>query len=149
MIREATMKDVDAILKLVNSNAKKGLMLMKSPYAVYVQICNFLVYEEKGKILGCARLAIAWNDLAEVASLAVDSRQRGKGIGRKLVEALEEKAKKLHIKRLFSLSYQVGFFTKCGYREIDRNDLPHKVFGECLNCPKVNCCDEHAFIKDI
>jgi len=149
MIREATMKDVDAILKLVNANAKKGLMLMKSPYAVYVQICNFLVYEEKGKILGCARLAIAWNDLAEVASLAVDSRQRGKGIGRKLVEALEEKAKKLHIKRLFSLSYQVGFFTKCGYREIDRNDLPHKVFGECLNCPKVNCCDEHAFIKDI
>ena len=149
MIREATMKDVDAILKLVNANAKKGLMLMKSPYAVYVQICNFLVYEEKGKILGCARLAIAWNDLAEVASLAVDSRQRGKGIGRKLVEALEEKAKKLHIKRLFSLSYQVVFFTKCGYREIDRNDLPHKVFGECLNCPKVNCCDEHAFIKDI
>ena len=149
MIREATMKDVDAILKLVNANAKKGLMLMKSPYAVYVQICNFLVYEEKGKIVGCARLAIAWNDLAEVASLAVDSRQQGKGIGRKLVEALEEKAKKLHIKRLFSLSYQVGFFTKCGYREIDRNDLPHKVFGECLNCPKVNCCDEHAFIKDI
>ena len=149
MIREATMKDVDAILKLVNANAKKGLMLMKSPYAIYVQICNFLVYEEKGKIVGCARLAIAWNDLAEVASLAVDSRQQGKGIGRKLVEALEEKAKKLHIKRLFSLSYQVGFFTKCGYREIDRNDLPHKVFGECLNCPKVNCCDEHAFIKDI
>ena len=149
MIREATMKDVDAILKLVNTNAKKGLMLMKSPYAIYVQICNFLVYEERGKILGCARLAIAWNDLAEVASLAVDSRQRGKGIGKKLVEALEEKARKLHIKRLFSLSYQVAFFTKCGYREIDRNELPHKVFGECLNCPKVNCCDEHAFIKDI
>ena len=78
MIRNATMKDAESILKLVNENASKGLMLSKSPYAVYKDIQAYIVYEEEGKILGCARLNIAWNDLAEIASLAVDINERGK-----------------------------------------------------------------------
>ena len=83
MIRNATMKDAESILNLVNENASKGLMLGKSPYAVYKDIQAYVVYEEEGKILGCARLNIAWNDLAEIASLAVDLNARGKGIGKR------------------------------------------------------------------
>lgn len=85
---------------------------MKSPYAVYIQICNFIVYEEKGRILGCAWLSIAWNDLVDVASLAVASRQRGKGIGKKLVESLEEKAKKTSHQTSLFFELSSRFFKK-------------------------------------
>ena len=149
MIRNATMQDADAILRLVNFNAQKGLMLAKSPYAVYKDIQSYLVYEEDGIVLGCTRLSIAWNDLAEVASLAVDINARKKGIGKKLVDACIERAKYLNIKKLFTLTYQVEFFEKCGFSEVERTSLSYKVFGDCLNCPKVNNCDEHALVLEI
>ena len=102
MIRTATMDDSDAILKLVNHNAQKGLMLAKSPYAIYLNIPTFFVWEENGEILGCGRLNIVWNDLAEVASLAVQESARGKGIGKALVQACIQKAKELKLKQLFT-----------------------------------------------
>lgn len=149
MIRNATMADADSILKLVNFNAQQGLMLAKSPYAVYKDIQAYLVYEEDGIVLGCSRLSIAWNDLAEVASLAVDISARKKGIGKKLVDATIERAKYLNIKKVFTLTYQVAFFEKCGFKEVERNSLSYKVFGDCLNCPKVNNCDEHALVLEL
>lgn len=149
MIRNATMNDAERILNLVNNNAQKGLMLAKTPYAVYKDIQAYIVYEEGEEILGCARLNIAWNDLAEVASLAVDENARGRGIGKKLVLHLVERAKYLGIKRVFTLTYQVSFFKKCGFKEVQRQELSYKVFGDCLSCPKVNNCDEHALVLDI
>ncbi|MDD3668831.1 MAG: N-acetyltransferase [Alphaproteobacteria bacterium] len=149
MIRNATMSDARAILTLVNRNAREGLMLPKSPYAVYQAIPNFVVWEEDGAVAGCCRLAVVWNDLAEIASLAVRAEYRGRGIGRALVQSLSRRAADLKLKRLFTLTYQAGFFQKCGWSEVPRASLPHKVFGECLNCPKVDCCDERAFIWDV
>lgn len=149
MIRNATMEDSEAILSLVNENAGKGLMLPKTPYSIYKNIQSFTVYESECKIVGCCRLGIAWNDLAEVASLAVADEYRKHGIGKNLVEDCVEKAKELKLKRLFALSYQAEFFKKCNFIEVPVSSLPYKVFGDCLNCPKVNCCDERAFILDI
>ena len=147
MIRQATMADSSAILELVNSYADQGLMLKKCPYDIYRYIQSFLVAEEKGCIIGCVRLAIAWKDLAEVASLAVHPEHLKKGVGRQLVKAALEQAKDLKISKVFTLTYQCDFFKKCGFNEVERDSLPHKVFGDCLNCAKVDCCDEHAFIK--
>ena len=146
MIENATMDDCEAILKLVNKNADKGLMLPKTPYMIYKNITNFLVWKERGRVVGCCRLAIVWNDLAEIASLAISKSYQGKGIGKKLVQACLQKAQDLKIKQVFVLSYQVEFFKKCGFKEVPRESLPYKVFGDCLNCPKVNCCDEKALI---
>lgn len=150
MIKNATMKDVTKILELVNSYGQKGLMLTKSPYAIYKNIQEFVVYRTpENEIAGCVRLNIAWKDLAEVASLAVDEKHLKKGIGKELVNACKKRAKEIGLKRLFSLTYQTDFFAKCGFKEIERDTLPHKVFGDCLNCPKAECCDEHAFIFDL
>lgn len=149
MIRKAKMSDASAILELVNYHADRGLMLKKCPYDVYRNIQGFFVYEENGVVIGCARIAVAWKDLVEVASLAVHKDHTKKGIGKQLVEKCLERAKELGVPRVFSLTYQCEFFAKCGFHEVDRDTLPHKVFGDCLNCSKVECCDEHAFIKDI
>ena len=149
MIRKAKMSDASAILELVNYHADRGLMLKKCPYDVYRNIQGFFVYEENGVVIGCARIAVAWKDWVEDASLAVHKDHIKKGIGKQLVEKCLERAKELGVPRVFSLTYQCEFFAKCGFHEVDRDTLPHKVFGDCLNCSKVECCDEHAFIKDI
>ncbi len=149
MIRNAKMDDAQAILNLVNFYAEQGLMLKKCPYDIYRNVQGFMVYEENGHILGCVRAAVVWKDFIEVASLAVHPDAGRKGIGRQLVEACIKEAEKLGVPHVFSLTYQCEFFAKCGFREIERETLPHKVFGDCLSCAKVDCCDEHAFIRDV
>ena len=149
MIRTARMADVESILRLINNYANQGLMLPRSPFDIYRKLTAFCVCEVDGKVIGCSHLSIVWKDLAEVASLAVDSEYKGKGYGRDLVEWQKTQAESLGIARLFTLTYQVGFFEKCGFHQIEKEQLPHKVFGDCLRCPKIDNCDEHALIYDI
>lgn len=148
-IRAATLNDVPAILSLVNNHAKQGLMLMKSPRDIYRNILNFVVYETEGKVVGCSRLIVLWKDIGEVASLAVEDAYKRRGIGKLLVAACLDRARQIHLPRVFTLTYQIPFFISCGFQKIDRDSLPHKVFGDCLNCPKVECCDETALIFDL
>lgn len=149
LIRPATLEDVPSILKLINSHAQKGLMLMKSPLDIYRGIFNFVVCEIDGQIVGCSRLAVVWKDIGEVASLAVSDDYKRQGIGKKLVMACLEKAKQIGLPRVFTLTYQVDFFTHCGFKIVERDSLPYKVFGDCLKCPKVDCCDENAMVMDL
>ncbi|MCL2629317.1 MAG: N-acetyltransferase [Alphaproteobacteria bacterium] len=149
MIRKATMADVPAVLELVNMNAKQGLMLSKSPYDIYQRIFTFFVYEKGGQVVGCVRLQPLWKDIAEIASLAVAEDFRNQGIGRELVQVCMTEAKRAKIPRICTLTYQCEFFKKCGFKEVPRETLPHKFFGDCLRCPKVECCDEYAFIIDL
>jgi len=47
----------------------------------------------------------------------------------------------------FTLTYQPGFFIKCGYAETAKESLPQKVWKECVHCPQYPYCNEIAFIK--
>jgi len=67
----------------------------------------------------------------------------------KCVEVCENEARKLGLRRVFTLTYQEKFFAGLGYRTIDKGELPHKVWGECLNCVKFPDCDEIAMIKEL
>lgn len=148
-IRPARLTDTDAILHLINNNARQGLMLMKSPLDVYKNILSFVVYEQDGKVVGCSRLVVLWKDIGEVASLAVQDDYKRRGIGAALVNACTDKAREIGLPRVFTLTYQVSFFKGCGFVQVDRETLPHKVFGDCLNCPKADNCDETALIFDL
>ena len=147
MIRKAALKDTSDILRLVNGHARQGLMLAKSPYDVYRNILGFIVYvdDETGTVVGCSRLAVLWKDIGEVASLAVDDRFKRMGIGRKLVEKCIETAKEIGLPKVIALTYQSAFFESVGFKKINREDLPHKVFSDCIHCPKGDNCDECAY----
>ena len=149
MIDRATISDTAEIVGLVNKNAQIGLMLGKSPYDIYRNVLSFFVFRKDGAVVGCARLRVVWKNLAEICSIAVEDELQNHGIGRQLVRACVEEAKRVRVEQVFALTYQCDFFAKCGFREVPRESLPHKVFGDCLNCPKVECCDERAFIMDI
>ncbi|MFO7578450.1 MAG: N-acetyltransferase [Pelovirga sp.] len=144
MIRRARIPDARAIHQLLLTYAKDGQLLGRSLAAIYESIRDFYVYEEDGKLLGIGALAICWEDLAEVRSLAVVPGQQGKGIGRKIVEKCLDEARDLELKRVFALTYQPDFFRKVGFHDIDKSELPQKVWGDCINCVKFPDCDEEA-----
>jgi amino-acid N-acetyltransferase len=149
IIRKAKLSDSETIHKLVNYYAKKGLMLPRSRSALYEYIRNYSVMEDNGEVIGVGALSILWSDLAEVRTLAVKETFAGKGIGKQLVEHYLEEAKELGIKKVFTLTYQTAFFEKCGFKTISKDDMPHKIWKDCLNCPKFPNCDEVLMVIEI
>ncbi|TYB32943.1 MAG: N-acetyltransferase [Flexistipes sinusarabici] len=147
MIRLANMGDAKAIRKLVNSYAKQGEMLQLSLNEIYEKIFEFAVWEENGSIIGCCALHPAWEDLAEIRSLAVDSSSHKKGVGKTLVEYCMERAYEFGITNIFALTYKPEFFKKLGFDEISKDLLPKKIWSDCLKCPMFPDCDEIAMMR--
>ncbi len=149
MIRKATIDDIKYTQELINFYAKKDQMLPRSLNELYENIRDFFIYEEDGKILGCCALHIAWENLAEVKSLAVSEASQKKGIGAMLVKQALEDAKKLKVKKVFALTYVPEFFEKLGFKRIEHAELPHKIWSECIKCIKFPDCAENALALDI
>jgi len=149
MLRKASIKDVKKIHALINKSAATGEMLPSSRGDLYDNMRDYIVYVENGTVLGTSALHICWEDLAEVRSLCVVESARVKGIGRTLVEACMEEAKNLSIKKVFVLTYQGTFFSKCGFQPVDKKELPQKIWSDCIRCPKFPECDELAMIMTV
>lgn len=150
MLRKAKISDAKRIYELLNIYARKGVLLPRSLNSIYENIRDFWVFEEKEKIWGCCALHVLWEDLAEVRSLAVSPDRRGEGIGYELVRACLLEAWELGVKRVFSLTYVKDFFVEnFGFKEVDKSILPHKVWGECVNCVKFPNCDEEAVMLEL
>lgn len=147
MVRKARVADVPAIGALIDHYARQEVLLPRPLGRIYEALRTFTVWEEDGRVLGCGRLEVLWQDLAEIGSLAVHESLRGRGAGSAIVEALVEEARGLGIRRLFALTYQVRFFERLGFRVIPKHELPHKVWKDCLACPKYDRCDEIAVLR--
>ncbi len=150
MIRKARIGDVKAIQKLVGDYARKGDMLPRSLSEIYENLRDYVVYVdgEDGPPLGSAALHIMWEDLAEVRSLAVHDDVGRRGVGTQLVEACTSEAIVLGITKVFALTYKPAFFEKMGFRQVDKAELPHKIWTDCLKCSKFPDCDEIALVAD-
>lgn len=146
LYRKAKIVDVEAIHALISHYADIGLMLARPRTMLYENIREFLVAEEDNKVVAAGSLHILWEDLAEVRAVAVAPEFVGKGVGKSIIEKFLEEAKDLGIPKVFALTYQPGFFEKCGFKIIDKEDLPQKVWKECINCPKFPNCEENAMI---
>jgi amino-acid N-acetyltransferase len=149
MIRKARISDVKDIQKMLMTFANRGDMLSRSLSELYESVRDFYVVEEGGVLLGASALHIVWDDLAEVRSVAVSEEAGRKGIGGRLVEACISEAREIGLRRIFCLTYKPDFFAKHGFRLVDKAELPHKVWGDCIKCPKFPDCDENAMILDL
>ena len=147
--KKASLKDAKAIHSLVNSFARKEDMLPRSLNEIYENIRDFYVCFNNDTIVGTAALHILWDDLAEIRSVSVSNKYQRQGIGRKLIRNCLNEAKKLGVNRVFALTYRPGYFKELGFNEIDKNELPHKIWGECLKCHKFPDCDESAVLMNI
>ncbi len=149
MIRKACIADVKSIYKLIKYHADRRRMLARSYSELYEDVRDFIIYEKRGRVLGCVALHVTWEDLAEVKSLAVATRHQGKGIGRNLVEAALKEADDLGVNRVFALTYEQDFFRKCGFRKVPKESLPHKIWSECVRCPEFPDCGEVPMLIEL
>ena len=151
ILRKACVSDVDEILALINSSASSNLMLPRGPRYLYENIRDFVVVkadaEKAGpKIVACGSLHVLWKDIAEVRSLVTDPQFRQRGLGSKIVRYFIEEARQIGIEKVFAFALEKEFFTKLGFKPKTREELPPKVWSECMNCPKYFQCDETGFI---
>ncbi len=143
-IRRARITDVRRIKQLIEAHMAEGFMLPRPLSELYENMRDFFIWEEDGDVHGCVGLHIVWEDLAEIKSLVVDHYGRGKGWGKELVERCILEAQELKIRRVFALTKIPDFFVKLGFEVLDKEQLPHKVWSECIRCPKYPNCDETA-----
>ena len=149
MIERARISEAPRILALVNDCADRGLMLPRSLNEVYESLRDFFVWREGGQLVGCAALHVSWEGLGEIRSLAVAEKAQGRGIGTALVGSCLAEARQLGMTRVFVLTYIGPFFERFGFAPHPKENLPHKIWTDCLNCPKFPDCDESALILEL
>jgi len=151
MIRKATIKDIKVIHELLQEYGTKGELLPRPLSVLYDHVRDFSVYVDgkKDRIVGCCALQFCWEDLAEIRSLAVHPEYQGQKIGSRLTQAVLEEAESFGIKKVFALTYRTGFFNRFGFLEIDRSELPLKIWADCIMCVKFPDCDETAMMKEL
>src|SRR5581483_7245708 len=99
------------------------------------------------RLIGCGALHFYTPTSGEVRSLAVHPAIQSRGLGRRIVEALEQEAADNGLRALFAFTYVPQFFAKLGFSEVERGVLPLKAWKDCLRCPKFQNCDEIAVLK--
>jgi amino-acid N-acetyltransferase len=149
MIRKAIIPDVKEMHRLLLDYARDGLLLSRSLAELYEMLRDFYVFEVDGRVVGTAALNICWEDLAELRSLAVHPDYNGRGAGKELVQACLDEARRLGIRRVFALTYKQEFFEKLGFEVIEKSQLPHKIWGDCMKCAKFPDCDEIAMAIEL
>lgn len=146
-IRTARVSDAPAIKKLIDVCAAKDQLLARSLAEIYSRVREFWVVDDPEEgVVGCVALRVVWGDLAELRSLAIEEGHRSYGYGRQLTQAVLDEARRLDLPKVFALTYIPEFFKKRGFVEVPKESLPHKVWSDCVNCPKFPHCDEVALM---
>jgi amino-acid N-acetyltransferase len=159
VLRKALMCDVKSLYNLFLEYSKAGEMLPRSMSDIYEHLRDFYIAEIENEdaggevsdtsghapdVIGACALTIVWENLAEIRSLAVKRPYTRKLIGTELIKKCVEEAKFFKITSLFALTYKPQFFQKSGFKIIDKSELPHKIWSDCINCVKFPDCDETA-----
>lgn len=145
-VEKAKISDVTQMHELINHFADRGEMLARALSEIYENIRDYFVVRQGERVVACAALHVSWSDMAEIKSLAVSEDNQRQGIGDRLVGACLKEAGEIGISTIFCLTYKPAFFEKLGFSQIDKLELPHKVWAECYRCPKFPNCDEVALI---
>lgn len=131
-VRPARTSDVRAIRRLIDEYSPDGHLLAKAPVTLFEDIQEFVVAEIDGEIVGCGALHVMWEDLAEVRTVAVAGMHLRNGIGSLVLAELLERARNVGVRRVFCLTFMVGFFAEHGFVEVDEAPLEHDVYEQLL-----------------
>lgn len=150
-VRQAKPKDASQIQNLINFYAKEGLLLPRSLAQIYSYIRDYYVAcsHEDQKIIGCVALHVTWEDIGELRSLAVHQDYKNKRVGENLVYRVIEEARLLELEKIFVLTFSPDFFKKFGFKSINKEELPQKVWQDCLNCPHFPNCKEESLLYSL
>jgi amino-acid N-acetyltransferase len=148
-VEKAKISDVPQMHQLINYFANRDELLPRSLSELYEHVRDFFVVRQGERVIACVALHVFWSDLAEVRSLAVTEDTQEQGIGAQLVKACLQEAEELGITTIFCLTYRPAFFEQFGFSQVDKMELPRKVWTECYRCPKFPDCDEVAVVHHL
>ncbi|MDR6200188.1 amino-acid N-acetyltransferase [Microbacterium sp. SORGH_AS428] len=135
-VRPARTADVRAIHRMLEPYVQRRILLGKDIVVLYEAVQQFLVAEDaNGELIGCGALHVMWDDLGEIRTLIVDDAWLHRGVGRALVEGLEEQARTLGLSRLFCLTFEVDFFTRRGFAPIGEHVVDPDVYSQLVRSP--------------
>lgn len=150
VVRRARESEAEAIARLNNLFAEKGLMLRRTPEMVSLSIDDYVVgIDARGNVLACGALKEYSPSVAEIAAIAVAPEASGNGLGRAVVRAVEDLALKRDIVDVFALTLQPDFFEAIGYERVDRARYPEKIRRDCLGCARRFACNEICFARNL
>ena len=150
-VRPAAESDVHAIWELLEPYAQAGIVLRRSEEDILFYIKNFRIALSGDRVCGCVAVRDFGNNLLEVRSLVVSDEVQGRGVGRKLIEFV---IGQLYSQRpagdwnLFTLTGQQVFFERMGFKVVEKERFPEKIWSDCSKCRKQHCCDEVALLFD-
>ena len=149
-IRSARLGDVPGLERLMAPFVATGDLLPRSNYDLCRHIKEYVVaVTPAGEVVGCGSLKVYSQALAEVAGLAVADGWQGAGIGRAVVAALLEDARRLGLAETFALTRKPDFFDRLGFARTEKTRFPLKVWADCARCPRQSCCDEIAVTRTL
>ncbi len=132
IVRPARSADVTGIRALLQPMVEKRILLGKDLAVLYGSVQEFVVAEADGELIGCGALHVIWEDLGEVRTLLVDESWLHRGVGRAIVDRLEQNALALGLSRLFCLTFEVDFFGRRGYTPIGEQVVDPDVYSQLL-----------------
>jgi len=115
---------------------KDDIILPKTPQQIMENLSNFFVADSQGEAIACCGYKIWINAWVEIISLYTNAPYRNLGIGAKLVKKCIDKAYEQGFSKIFTLTVNPEWFTKRGFYQVEIDELPHKIWGDCVFCPK-------------
>jgi amino-acid N-acetyltransferase len=126
-IRRAMRKDVSSILKLIKNGIATDELVKRTRASIEKQLTDYFIYEIDKNPVACVALhQYPEQKKGELACLYVNPSHENQGIGRKLSQFVESKARELGMSEIFALSTQAFTFfqSKAGFVEGTAEDLP-------------------------
>lgn len=125
-IRRAMKKDIRAIMSLTKDSVETEELVRRSRATIEKTLADFYIFETDKNPVACVALHPLDAAKAELACLYVSPSHENQGIGRKLIQFVENKARELGMSELIVLSTQAFtyFQSKGGFAEGSPEDLP-------------------------
>lgn len=126
--REATIDDVGGILELIQPLEQQGILVKRSRELLETEIKQFRLLERDRRIIACAALyPFAEEGCGEVACIVSHPDYRGGQRGQRLLNDLEQEARRQGLDRVFVLTTQTAhWFIEQGFVESSRDALPDR-----------------------
>jgi amino-acid N-acetyltransferase len=142
--RSAKLPDAFAIEHLIQVHIGDGTLLPRPLSEICENIRDFTVVENEGEIVGCGALHLYGLHLAEIRSITVTGKSKGKGAGRILIDALLKEARRQSVTCVCLFTRIPDFFGRMGFQVVEKEALPDKLLKDCMKCTRRNACDEIA-----
>lgn len=149
-LRTAVRNDAKKIHELIQRNQQVGHLLPRQLSELTSRIERFVVgVDGRGSVVACGELAPLSSSVAEIRSLVVNEKQRGRGLGRRIVDELKLRARTAGYDDLCVFAHQPAYFAHMGFSIVPHTWLPEKIMADCRNCALFRRCEQYAMVTDL